>query len=417
MKKFIEELRWRGLIYDITDEEKLEKLLEEGLKVYNGFDPTADSLHVGNLVPLTLLRRFQLQNQKIYALVGGGTGQIGDPSGRKDERTLLDLDQVKYNVDKISAQITKILAKEDNPVVLVDNAEWGNKITMFEFLRDYGKYFNISYMLAKESVSSRLESGLSYTEFSYTILQALDWLHLYNKYGINMQTGGSDQWGNITSGLELIRKKTQENNCVGLTVPLITKSDGSKFGKSVGGAVWLDAEKTSPYEFYQFFLNTPDDDIIKLMKVFSFKSKEEIEAIEKEFLANPHQRLAQHELAKEMCILIHGEAEFEKALEASKALFSGNIKDLDIDMIKTLFDGVPTCEISEDQLNIIDFLVETNICKSKREAREFVGNGAILVNGEKVVDDAFIVDRHDAFNNEISIIRKGKKKYHKVIFN
>lgn len=416
MKKFIEELRWRGLIYDITDEEKLESLLDEGLKVYNGFDPTADSLHVGNLVPLTLLRRFQLANQKVFALVGGGTGQIGDPSGRKDERSLLDLEKVKYNTEQISKQISRVLTNEANPVVLVDNAEWGNKITMFEFLRDYGKYFNISYMLAKESVSSRLEAGLSYTEFSYLIIQALDWLHLYTKYGVNMQTGGSDQWGNITSGLELIRKKTQENNCVGLTVPLITKSDGSKFGKSVGGAIWLDATKTSPYEFYQFFLNTPDDDIIKLLKVFSFKTREEIENIEKEFLANPHQRLAQKELAKEMCILIHGEKEYELAIKASEALFSGNIKDLDINMINTLFSGVPTSEVNSDSMNIIDFLVESKICKSKREAREFVGNGAILVNGEKITDENYLVNKDDAFNKESSIIRKGKKKYFKVNF-
>lgn len=412
-----EELSWRGLVNDISDLEKFEQLMKDGISVYVGVDPTADSMHIGHLLPILVLKRFQMAGYQPVALMGGGTGQIGDPSGRTSERTLLDLEVIKHNVSQIKKQVEFILRDDNNydkQVKFVNNADWGNKINMYEFLRDYGKYFNVSYMMAKDSVTSRLETGLSFTEFSYTILQAMDWYIMNQEYGVNVQIGGSDQWGNITSGLELIRKKDPEAVCVGLTLPLITKSDGTKFGKTAGGAIWLDGEKTSPYEMYQFFLNTADSDVINYLKKFTFLPQDEIQALEKELIANPHERLAQKTLAKELVVLLHGEKAYRHALEISKALFSGDIKNLQIDEIKASFNGVPSVDYDQDNIDIINFLVDTKINPSKREAREFVNNGSITINGEKITDVDFIISKENAFNKEITIVRKGKKKYYKV---
>lgn len=413
----IEELEWRGLINDITNKELLDEMIKNPIKLYCGVDPTADSMHIGHLLPIIVLKRFYQHNHIPIPLMGGATGQIGDPSGRNSERSLLDNEQIKYNVQCIYNQVAKILDVENNQLVIANNLEWTQNLSVLDFLRDYGKHFNINTMLAKDTVSSRLETGISFTEFSYSILQSLDWLKLYENYGVTMQIGGSDQWGNITAGLDLLRKKHPESKCVGLTIPLVTKSDGTKFGKSVSGAIWLDPKKTSPYEFYQFLLNTADSDVIQYLKYFTFLTKEEILAIEEDLKNNPHLRLAQKTLAKELTTMVHSIEEYEKAILVSEALFSGNIKDLDIEIIKNSFDGVLTSTLDNDQYNIVDFLVESKVCSSKREAREFVGNNSIMINGVKINDLEYVVDKCDCFDQQFAIIRRGKKNYFKVVFN
>jgi tyrosyl-tRNA synthetase len=412
-----EELEWRGLINDITDIDKFNDLMKSGIHIYCGVDPTADSLHVGHLLPLIVLRRFQLKDYTPVALMGGGTGRIGDPSGRESERQLLDVDTIKKNVTNISSQIKKILSFSGaNKALLLNNDDWLGKMSMYEFLRSYGKFFNINNMIAKESVAARMEKGVSFTEFSYQILQAVDWLKMNESYKVNMQVGGSDQWGNITAGLDLIRKKNPKAVCVGLTVPLVTKSDGSKFGKTADKAIWLDAKKTSPYEFYQFFLNTSDADVINYLKIFTFLDQKEIKKIEKAFKEKPHERLAQKTLAQEMTCMIHSSADYERAVKISEALFSGDIKDLNYKEIKASLKGVPESIVEEDEMNIVDLLVKTKICSSKREAREFINNNSITINGVKINDVKFMVKKKDAFNQEATIIRRGKKNYFKVLF-
>lgn len=414
----LKELEWRGLIHSITDEDKLKEILDKKVKVYVGVDPTADSMHIGHLLPIVMLRRFQIAGHTPVPLMGGGTGQIGDPSGRSSERQLLSLETIEANVAAIKKQVEKILDLDaDNPPLFLNNNDWGSKISMFEFLRDYGKYFNINYMLAKDIVASRLDTGISFTEFSYSILQSLDWLKMYEQYGVNMQMGGSDQWGNITAGLELLRKKHPESVCAGLTIPLITKSDGTKFGKTAGGAIWLDPKKTTPYEFYQFFLNTADADVINYLKVFTFLSQEEIIEIEEELNKNPHERLAQKTLAREVTTMVHSQEDYENALTISQALFSGDIKNLNIEDIKSSFKGVPESTVTNEEMNIVDFLIETQVCKSKREAREFVSGNSITINGDRITDLEFVVKKEDAFNNEITIVRRGKKNYYKIKYN
>lgn len=416
--KFLEEMQWRGLIHTISDYEKLDKILESGIKVYLGIDPTADSMHIGHLLPVVMLRRFQMAGHTPVPLMGAGTGRIGDPSGRSNERVLLDIEVIRDNAEKIKAQVTNIMdLNAKNKPLFLNNDDWGAKITMFEFLRDYGKYFTINYMLAKDSIASRLESGLSFTEFSYTIIQALDWLIMNEEHGVNMQIGGADQWGNITSGLDLIRKKRPEETCVGWTIPLLTKADGTKFGKTASGAIWLDPKRTSPYEFYQFFLNSADADVIKYLKVFTFLSKEEIEALEESLKNEPEKRLAQKALAKEVTIMVHSEEAYNRAVEISNALFSGDIKSLNYDEIKDSFRDVPSVEVNDNEINIVDFLADTKICSSKREAREFVNTNAIRINGYVINSLDYLVKKEDAFNNELSIVRRGKKNYFKVIFN
>lgn len=417
----IEDLQWRGLLYQQTDAEGMAKLLnEENVSLYVGVDPTADSMHIGHIVPLLTLRRFQQAGHRPVLLVGGATGMIGDPSGRSTERNLLTEEQIAKNVAGLKAQMERIFDfdNDGNGAQLVNNYDWIGKLSMIDFLRDYGKLVNVNYLLAKDTIASRLETGISFTEFTYTLIQGIDFNHLYNHYDVRIQVGGSDQWGNITTGLEMIRKThEEETKAFGITIPLVTKADGTKFGKTAGGAVWLDSEKTSPYEFYQFWVNTADADVIKYMKIFTFLTREEIEALEVAVQEEPHLRKAQKTLAAEMTKLIHGEAGLEQAERITAALFSGDLKALSVDEMKVAFAGIPSVEISKVDKNIVDLIVEAGISSSKRQAREDVTNGAISVNGEKVTDVEFVVDAKDRLEDAFAIIRRGKKKYHMVKFN
>ncbi|MGR6896631.1 tyrosine--tRNA ligase [Rummeliibacillus sp. BSL5] len=417
----LEDLQWRGLLYQQTDEEGMEKLLtEESVSLYVGVDPTADSMHIGHIVPMLTLRRFQQAGHRPILVVGGATGMIGDPSGRQSERSLLTAEQIDNNVAGIKKQLEQIFdfSEGENGAKLVNNYEWVGKLSTIEFLRDYGKLININYMLSKDTIASRLESGLSFTEFTYTLIQGLDFNHLYDHYNVKIQVGGSDQWGNITTGLEVIRKThDEEAKAFGFTIPLVTKSDGTKFGKTAGGAIWLDPEKTSPYEFYQFWLNTADADVIKYLKIFTFLSREDIESLAEKVESEPHLREAQKTLAAEMTKLIHGEAGLDQALRITAALFSGDLKSLSADEMKVAFSGIPSVELQKEEKNIVDLLVEANISSSKRQAREDVTNGAISINGEKVKDLDYVVDAKDRMEDAFAIIRRGKKKYHMVKFN
>ena len=419
--KLIEDLQWRGLLYQQTDAEGMEKLLnEEKVSLYVGVDPTADSMHIGHIVPLLTLRRFQQAGHRPILLVGGATGMIGDPSGRSEERNLLTEEQIARNVAGLKAQMERIFdfGEDGNGAQLVNNYDWVGKMSIIDFLRDYGKLVNVNYMLAKDTIASRLDTGISFTEFSYTLIQGLDFNHLYNHYDVRIQVGGSDQWGNITTGLEVIRKTHDEDaKAYGITIPLVTKADGTKFGKTAGGAVWLDAEKTTPYEFYQFWINSADADVIKYLKIFTFLSREEIEALEVSVQEEPHLRKAQKTLAEEMTRLIHGEDALETAKRITDALFSGDLKALSASEMKNAFKDVPSSELPKEDKNIVDVLVEANISSSKRQAREDVTNGAISINGEKVTDLDYVVGSQDRLEDEFSIIRRGKKKYHMVKFN
>ncbi|MCP1145585.1 tyrosine--tRNA ligase [Lysinibacillus endophyticus] len=418
--QLIEDLQWRGLLYQQTDAEGMEKLLnEESVSLYVGVDPTADSMHIGHIVPLLTLRRFQQAGHRPVLLVGGATGMIGDPSGRSSERNLLTAEQIEKNVAGLKAQMERIFdfGEGENGAILVNNYDWVGGMSVIDFLRDYGKLVNVNYLLAKDTIASRLETGISFTEFTYTILQGLDFNHLYDNHNVRIQVGGSDQWGNITTGLEIIRKThDEEAKAFGITIPLVTKADGTKFGKTAGGAVWLDAEKTSPYEFYQFWINTADADVVKYLKIFTFLSREEIEALEVAVQEEPHLRKAQKTLAAEMTKLIHGEEGLEQAERITAALFSGDLKSLSVDEMKVAFAGVPSVEIGKEDKNIVDLIVEAGISSSKRQAREDVTNGAISINGEKVTDLDYIVDAKDRLEDAFAIIRRGKKKYHMVKF-
>lgn len=416
----LDDLKWRGLIYQQTDEEGLAELLEaQKISLYCGVDPTADSMHIGHIVPLLTLRRFQMHGHQPILLVGGATGTIGDPSGRNEERQLQTMEQIDRNVQGIKVQMEQIFDfASDNGAVMVNNNDWIGKMSTIEFLRDYGKLISVNYMLAKESVATRLETGISFTEFSYTLIQAIDFNHLYNHFNCRVQVGGSDQWGNITSGLEVIRKThdAEDTKAYGITIPLVTKADGTKFGKSAGGSVWLDAKKTSPYEFYQFWINTADSDVIKYLKIFTFIEREEIEALEKSVEAEAHLRKAQIVLAEEMTKLIHGEQALLDAQRITKALFSGDLKALSADEMRSAFKDVPSVELPKEPKSIVDLIVEAGISPSKRQAREDVSNGAISVNGEKVMDLAYLIDEKDRLEDAFAIIRRGKKKYHMVQF-
>lgn len=416
----IEDLQWRGLLYQQTDAEGMAKLLtDEKVSLYVGVDPTADSMHIGHIVPMLTLRRFQQAGHQPILLVGGATGMIGDPSGRSTERNLLTSEQIEYNVNCIKGQLGRIFDfnNDANGAQLVNNYDWFGKMTTIEFLRDFGKLININYMLSKDTISSRLESGLSFTEFAYTLIQGMDFNHLYDNHNVRIQVGGSDQWGNITTGLEVIRKThDEEAKAFGFTIPLVTKSDGTKFGKTAGGAIWLDAEKTSPYEFYQFWLNTADADVVKYLKIFTFLSRETIENLEEKVATEAHLREAQKTLATEMTKLIHGEEGLEQALKITVALFSGDLKALSVEEMKVAFSGVPSVEVAKEDANIVDLLVEAKISSSKRQAREDVTNGAISVNGEKVKELEYTIDAKDRLEDAFTIIRRGKKKYFMVKF-
>ncbi|MDQ0224577.1 tyrosine--tRNA ligase [Metabacillus niabensis] len=414
MSELLKDLQFRGLVNQVTDEEGLTELLEkEKINLYAGFDPTADSLHIGHLLPILTLKRFQLNGHHPIALVGGATGLIGDPSGKKAERTLNTTDIVQDWSDRIKGQLSRFLdfdAKE-NPAIIENNYNWIGSLDVISFLRDVGKNFGINYMLAKDSVKTRIESGISFTEFSYMILQSYDFLKLYQNNNCKLQIGGSDQWGNITSGLELIRKTEENAKAFGLTIPLVTKADGTKFGKTEGGAIWLDAEKTSPYEFYQFWINTDDRDVIKYLKYFTFLSKQEIEQLEEEVKQAPEKRLAQKALAEEMTKLVHGEDALERAVKISAALFSGDIKQLTADEILEGFKDVPSTKVEEAEIGLIDLLIQAKISPSKRQAREDISNGAIYINGERVQDLEKIISTEDKIGGQFTVIRRGKKKY------
>ncbi|MFB2307848.1 tyrosine--tRNA ligase [Staphylococcus aureus] len=412
----IEDLKWRGLIYQQTDEQGIEDLLnKEQVTLYCGADPTADSLHIGHLLPFLTLRRFQEHGHRPIVLIGGGTGMIGDPSGKSEERVLQTEEQVDKNIEGISKQMHNIFEfGTDHGAVLVNNRDWLGQISLISFLRDYGKHVGVNYMLGKDSIQSRLEHGISYTEFTYTILQAIDFGHLNRELNCKIQVGGSDQWGNITSGIELMRRMYGQTDAYGLTIPLVTKSDGKKFGKSESGAVWLDAEKTSPYEFYQFWINQSDEDVIKFLKYFTFLGKEEIDRLEQSKNEAPHLREAQKTLAEEVTKFIHGEDALNDAIRISQALFSSDLKSLSAKELKDGFKDVPQVTLSNDTTNIVEVLIETGISPSKRQAREDVNNGAIYINGERQQDVNYALAQEDKIDGEFTIIRRGKKKYFMV---
>lgn len=409
-----DELKERGLVFQTTDEEALKQAFEEGsISYYTGYDPTADSLHLGHLVAILTSRRLQLAGHKPYALVGGATGLIGDPSFKDAERSLQTKETVDGWVTKIQNQLSRFLDFDngDNKAVMVNNYDWFGSISFIDFLRDVGKYFTVNTMMSKESVKKRIETGISYTEFAYQIMQGYDFYELNQKHQVTLQIGGSDQWGNMTAGTELIRRKADGTAHV-ITVPLITDSTGKKFGKSEGNAVWLDPEKTSPYEMYQFWLNVMDEDAVRFLKIFTFLTLDEIAEIEKEFDQARHQRLAQKVLAREVVTLVHGEDAYQEALKITEQLFAGNIKNLSAKELKQGLSNVPNYAVqADDSLNIVDLLVSSNIVASKRQAREDVQNGAIYLNGERIQDLEYTLSDTDKIDNELTVIRRGKKKY------
>ncbi|MBP8964136.1 MAG: tyrosine--tRNA ligase [Flexilinea sp.] len=412
------ELKWREMIYDSMD--GLEELLEkEKVTLYNGFDPTADSLHVGHLVPMLALARFQRYGHHVIALAGEGTGMIGDPSGRSDERNLLSAEEAHYNVEKIKRQLAKFLDFEikSNPARIMNNGDWLLDLKLIDFLRDTGKYFTVNSMMAKDSVKSRLsrESGLSFTEFSYSLLQAYDFYHLFVTENCVLQTGGSDQWGNITAGCELIRRKTGKN-AYGLTYPLVKKKDGTKFGKTAGGAVWLDPERTSPYKFYQFWLNTDDADVIPFLKYFTFFDRQKIDELEFATRENPEDRTAQKALAVEMTKMMHGETALDKAMQASEALFGGEINGLSAADIKEIFADVPSGVIAADSMNgeglpIVNLLSDCGFMKSKGEVKRAIAEGGVYINNHRVTDVNTSIRKDQFIEGKYLVLRRGKKNY------
>ena len=408
--KFYEELKWRGLIKDEAGEDLAKVINECKATFYWGTDPTADSLHIGHYSSLVTAKRLYKAGFKPVLLVGGATGMIGDPRPTA-EREIIDKEVVLSNVESIKKQVLDIF---DGNVEVVNNYDWTKDINILDFLRDVGKYINVNYMLAKDIINRRLETGITFAEFTYTLLQGYDFMHLYETKGVTMQVEGSDQWGNITTGIELINKKLGKT-AYAFTMPLILDSNGKKFGKSEGNALWLDKEKTSSYQIYQFFINSTDDKVEEYLKVFTFLSKEEIEDVMKKHNERPEERLAQKTLASEVIKDLHGEEECKKAIKITEALFSGNIKDLSEEELKDAMSGVDTYTI-DSELNLVDALVNTGILFSKREAREFITNGSISVNGEKINDLEYLVNKDNALYNKYIVIRRGKKKYYLITF-
>ncbi len=423
-KNFIEELRWRGMLHDAMPGTEAY-LLEKMRAAYVGFDPTADSLHIGNLVPIMLLAHYQRAGHKPFALVGGATGMIGDPSGKSAERNFLDEKTLRHNQEAIKSQLARFLDFESNTAnaaVLVNNYDWMKDFSFLDFIRDVGKHITVNYMMAKDSVKSRISSesseGMSFTEFTYQLVQGYDFLHLYREYKCTLQMGGSDQWGNITTGTELIRR-VGGGKGYALTCPLITKSDGSKFGKSEGGNVWLDANRTSPYKFYQYWLNTSDEDAEKYIKIFTFLTEEEIKNLVTAHKEVPHQRILQKKLADEVTVIVHSQEDLDNAIKASNILFgkstSADLKDLDEATFLDVFDGVPQAEISKSRidagLDMIGALAEhTNFLKSNGEARRALKENSISVNKEKVTD-SFLISEKDLINDQFVLLQRGKKNY------
>ena len=424
IKNFVEELKWRGMIHDVMPETETH-LMETMRAAYVGFDPTADSLHIGNLVPIMLLSFYQRCGHKPVALVGGATGMIGDPSGKSAERNLLDETALRHNQECVKNQLSQFLdfsSGKKNQAVLVNNYDWMKEFSFLDFIRNVGKHITVNYMMAKDSVKTRLSGesaeGLSFTEFTYQLIQGYDFLHLYRTMDCTLQMGGSDQWGNITTGTELVRRIAGGKGYA-LTCPLITKSDGSKFGKSEGGNVWLAANRTSPYKFYQYWLNTSDDDAEKYIKIFTFLDKETIEGLVAEHKEAPHVRLLQKRLAQEVTTTVHSAEEFEKAVKASEILFgnstSEDLKTLDEETFLDVFEGVPQAEISKEELkngiDIIGILAEkTGFLKSNGEARRALKENSISVNKEKVSED-FQISENDLINEKFILLQRGKKNY------
>jgi tyrosyl-tRNA synthetase len=416
----LEELKWRGLVADCTDAAELEKKIVAPITLYCGFDPTADSLHVGNLVPLLALRRFQLLGHHPIAVAGGATGSIGDPSGKTQERQLLTKEILDRNIASVKIQLAKLLDFEtkQNPARLVDNASWTAGISFLEFLRDIGKHFSVNQMVAKESVRARMEDrevGISYTEFSYMLLQAFDFMVLRRDANCELQIGGSDQWGNITAGIDLCRKKLGKT-VYGLTLPLITNADGTKFGKTEAGAIWLDPKRTSVYRFYQFWINTDDRDVIRYLKYFTFLTQEEIAALEKQHAENPGARVAHKSLAKAATDLIHGESATQEAIRASEILFGGELKGISENTFNDIVGEVPTKEIEKAKLDgagipLVELLIHAGLCPSKGQARKDIEGGGVNINNVREAGATRAVTANDLLFGKHILLRKGKKNY------
>ncbi|KKC49021.1 tyrosine--tRNA ligase [Paenibacillus sp. D9] len=417
--ELLEDLEYRGLVYQVTNREELSKKMSEGrVTLYCGFDPTADSLHIGSLLPILTLRRFQLAGHNSIALVGGGTGLIGDPSGRSTERSLNTDDTVANWTESLKNQLSRFLDFEaaGNPAKLVSNYDWLAPLDIITFLRDIGKNFTVNYMLAKDSVDSRLANGISFTEFSYMILQAYDFFKLNRDHGVNLQLGGSDQWGNITAGLDLIGKMGG-SDAYGITMPLVTKSDGKKFGKSESGAVWLDRSKTSAYQFYQFWINTDDSDVIRFLKYFTFLSREEIAALEQAVASQPEKREAQRELARQVTRLVHGADAVESAEKITAALFSGDVTQLSEDELVEALQDMPTTVMGEAaETGLIDLLVEAKAAPSRRQAKQDIESGAVYVNGVKQTGIDTMLTSEQRLHGRYVVLRRGKKNYYLVKF-
>ena len=407
LMKLFEDLEWRGLVYAMTDPAIATVINEEKLVFYLGADPTADSLHVGHLLAYLVAKRLMIAGHKPILVIGGGTGLIGDPSFKSSERQLLTIETSLTNAAGITKQVRSLLPE----AIIVNNYDWLSSLNAIEFLRDIGKNFNVSYMMSKDSVKSRIENGISFTEFSYQIIQAWDFEYLFNHHHCVMQIGGQDQWGNITSGLELIRKVHGfEAKAYGFTFPLVTKADGTKFGKSESGAIWLDPEKTSPYEFYQYWINTADEDVIMRLKQFTFLDHAAIEALQIDVKEHPELRNAQKALARELTELVHGKAALEEAERITTALFTGSIENLSVSEIEMGLKDLQSIVIDSDE-SVIELLLKTGLVQSKREARDLIQSGAVNVNGEKVTDIGYIVKKAAAIGQLYSVLKKGKKKY------
>ncbi len=421
MHDLYSELRWRGMIHQTTDDARLPSwLMERPRTVYVGFDPTADSLHVGHLVALMVLRRFQKAGHRPIALVGGATGMIGDPSGKSEERNLLSLEVLRHNVAQIEKQLRRFLDFDctSNPAVLVNNHDWMGKFGYLEFLRDVGKHFPVNVMLAKDSVKSRLErsdAGLSYTEFSYMLLQAYDFVYLHEHYGCEIQAGGSDQWGNITAGIDLARR-LGSGQLFGITCPLLTKSDGSKMGKTESGALWLSAERTSPYQFYQYWIRLADADVGKCLRLFTDMEREEIASLESRHAQDPSQREAQRCLAEQLTRLVHGESGLAAAQRATEVFFGAEIQDLSDAELCDIFSDVPSKELPRDRLateglSLVDAMVESGLAKSKSEARRAISQGGAYVNNRRVTDLDARLGPESLASESVMVLRRGKKDY------
>jgi len=414
-----EEFEWRGLIYDASEGLK-EALAGQKITGYIGFDPTAPSLHVGSLLPIMGLVRLQQYGHTPVALVGGGTGMIGDPSGKTEERQLLSKEQIEYNLEGIRAQLSRFLDFDarTNKALLVNNADWLVPVSMVDFLRDVGKHFTVNYMLAKESVKRRYEEGISFTEFSYMLLQAYDFLVLHDRYGCTLQMGGSDQWGNIVAGIELIRK-LRGTRCYALVSPLVTTSAGIKFGKTEAGSVWLDANLTSPYRFYQFWYNTDDRDVVKYLKFFTMLNRQEIAALEALTASAPEKREAQKRLAEEVTLMVHGENKLRKAIQASQVLFGGEIADLNAGEVLDIFADVPSSDIpwasfAGDGMPLVDLVIACGFAPSKGAARRLIEAGGIYVNNRRVADVQATIDLSALIEGQYLVLRKGAREYHLV---